>query len=158
MLMDILEINNLGIENLNANIRKSMNLTVNQRVAGSSPAKYVLFNPTKNTGGRDVNGSTQRPAYIGLAHELAHVQDIWRGTFDASTWYTTGGKAIPKGEIYASHVENMVRAENNIPLRKFYTWSSSGRLLNNSNDSFYYRQNGINRSGYKKIKGSGYVY
>ena len=121
-------------------------------------AKYVLFNPTKNTGGRDVNGSTQRPAYIGLAHELAHVQDIWRGTFDASTWYTTGGKAIPKGEIYASHVENMVRAENNIPLRKFYTWSSSGRLLNNSNDSFYYRQNGINRSGYKKIKGSGYVY
>jgi hypothetical protein len=36
VLLDILEINNLGLENLNAIIRKSMNLTVNQRVLGSS--------------------------------------------------------------------------------------------------------------------------
>jgi len=35
VLLDILEINNLGLENLNAIFRKSMNLTVNQRVAGS---------------------------------------------------------------------------------------------------------------------------
>ncbi len=68
-----------------------------------------------------MNGSTQRPAYIGLAHEVSSCYKILeRYFFDASTWYTTGGKAIPKGEIYASHVENMVRAENNIPLRKFY--------------------------------------
>ncbi len=57
MLLCILEFNNLGIENLNAFIRKSMILTVNQRVAGSSPAggalkmkhlrypMWVLFSP-----------------------------------------------------------------------------------------------------------------
>jgi hypothetical protein len=42
VLLDILEINNLGIENLNAIIRKSMNLTVNQRVVGSSPTGGAL--------------------------------------------------------------------------------------------------------------------
>ena len=38
MLLGILEFNNLGIENLNAFIHKSMILTVNHKVAGSSPA------------------------------------------------------------------------------------------------------------------------
>ena len=42
MLLDILEINNLGIENLNAIIRKSMNLTGSQEVVGSNPIFSTL--------------------------------------------------------------------------------------------------------------------
>src|SRR5690606_23594385 len=29
-----------------------------------------------------------RPGFIGLGHEMAHVQDAWKGTLDMSTWTT----------------------------------------------------------------------
>jgi len=35
-------------------------------------------------------------------------------------WYEIGGSEIPEAEKYATHYENMVRAENGSPLRTHY--------------------------------------
>lgn len=65
-------------------------------------------------------GNETRPAYIGLGHEMAHIQDTWNGTIDNSTWVTFPGVSIRNAEKYATHVENQLRAENGIPLRTHY--------------------------------------
>lgn len=51
---------------------------------------------------------------------MAHIKDSWRGTIDNTAWVTVGGKAIPNAEKYATHIENQLRAENNISLRTHY--------------------------------------
>lgn len=37
---------------------------------------YVTWNPNLSTSAPDETGSINRPSYIGLAHELAHIEDI----------------------------------------------------------------------------------
>lgn len=116
---------------------------------------YVLWNPTGNVSAPDQTGSTTRPPYIGLAHELAHVQDIWQGTINNHPWVqVTNSQAnqqnIPNAEIYATHVENQIRAANNLPLRVSYgvgpggTVDSSTRIIQgNTRNSTYYNQTGV---------------
>ena len=48
---------------------------------------------------------------------MAHIQDIWRGTYDATMWT----RKIPNAEKYATHVENQLRAEHGLPLRTHYS-------------------------------------
>ena len=80
-----------------------------------------------STGGPDASLNQNRPGFIGLGHELAHAQDkIFDGKIDYSRWYTpTGGTSpkddIPRAEIFSTHIENLLRAENNISLRAFYS-------------------------------------
>lgn len=63
---------------------------------------------------------TSRPQFIALAHEFAHIEDSWRGTFDWSTWYTNKNNTIITAEKYAMFKENQIRAEHHQPLRMFY--------------------------------------
>jgi len=86
---------------------------------------YILWNPTGTSGAPDQNGSNQRPSYIGLGHEMAHIQDVWNGTFNNKTWSTVSlpdgtFKNIKRAEIYATHMENRIRAENGLSLRVSY--------------------------------------
>ena len=74
---------------------------------------------------------TTRPQYIALAHELAHIEDLWKGSFDTSTWYNSGNDEIYNAEKYALFVENRIRREHNQPLRLYY-------------EHFTYNLNGIN--------------
>jgi len=79
--------------------------------ADEQNGSYVLWSPNGATSAPDQNGSTQRPAYIGLGHELAHVQDVWNGTINRGTWQTAvdpNGNSIniPNAEIYSTHLEN----------------------------------------------------
>ena len=68
-----------------------------------------------------VNGySKSRPSYIGLGHELAHISDAWFGNYDETFWFKFNNKDVDKTEIYASQIENKLRAEHNIPLRTHY--------------------------------------
>lgn len=81
----------------------------------------VYWNPTNTNGGIEVNGNTNRPAFVGLAHELAHSFElITTGKNDTEVWGTVGGKNFYKAEIFATHWENIVRSEHDIALRKFY--------------------------------------
>ena len=77
---------------------------------------YIKWNFSSIDGGIDQHGNRERPSYIGLGHEMAHIQDIWRGTADYSEWIN----GIPNAEKYATHVENQLRAEHGLPLRTHY--------------------------------------
>ncbi len=95
--------------------------TANDKATGMT--NVVRWDPSNTTGGPDASLNQNRPSFIGFGHELAHAQDqITDGKVDYSTWYTTsGGINIPKAEMYSTHVENMLRAENGINLRAFYS-------------------------------------
>jgi RHS repeat-associated protein len=99
----------------------SNRFTANDKATGMT--NVVRWDPSNTTGGPDASLNQNRSAFIGFGHELAHAQDqITDGKIDYSTWYTTsGGVNIPKAEIYSTHVENMLRAENGINLRAFYS-------------------------------------
>ena len=103
----------------------------------------VNWDPSNTSGGIDQNGNTERPAYIGLAHELGHGFD-WdpvvsdpdhhdvlfegRPLWSSSQWYysTKAGKYIGLWEKSACVHENSVRAEHKIPLREYYGDSQDG--------------------------------
>ena len=131
-------------QNLVDNLMSSTN-TVEIAERGENKAdpngKYVLWNPTSVNGGPDQTGSTIRPAYIGLGHEMAHIQDIWDGTYDSSTWTTVGTKSIPNAEKKALHIENQLRSENGIPLRTHYSpgINSTQILRTGTRESLFYR-------------------
>ena len=80
-----------------------------RNAADMTNGKYVGWN-LSSSGGLNTEGSLNRPSFIALGHELAHVQDIWNGTIDMGKWIdlpvTNGTKTIPRAELYATHMEN----------------------------------------------------
>jgi len=129
-----------------------VNRTINK--ADNENGAYILWNSSGTNGGPDQNGSTTRPSFIGLGHEMAHVQDVWSGTINNNTWVTetllnSQIINIPYAELYATHIENKLRAENNIPLRASYSSYETGgidpntRIIRaNTNESIYYNKYG----------------
>ena len=96
--------------------------------------RTVYWDPNDTSGGIDTRGGTSRSAFVGLAHEFGHAQDALDGKMNFSTWFTMGNNRIPVNEQYATHVENLVRSENGIPLREFYgirNGKGVGRVLIN---------------------------
>jgi hypothetical protein len=93
----------------------SSDKSANGKGAGST----VVFDPEKKTGGKDAKGSTERPAYVGLGHELGHARamDTGQQSYDKGS-----GKpgTTPPGEVHSVANENMIRAEHGIPLRPSY--------------------------------------
>jgi RHS repeat-associated protein len=87
----------------------------------SNRGQTVTFNPLSTNSGLDEYGNTYRPAYIGLAHELAHALDWNMGTIDLGVWVKySDGTTSSNSEKFASHIENQIRAENGVPLRAYY--------------------------------------
>lgn len=85
----------------------------------------VRWSPRNKESGLDQNGNLSRPGFIGLAHELGHAYDYSIGGVDNNTWFSipanlspTGSIITkPKAELYSTHIENLIRAENHLPLR-----------------------------------------
>ncbi len=113
-----------------------------KNAANEQDGSYIRWNPNSIIGGPDQSGTNTPPAFIGLGHEMAHVQDIWNGTIDRSEW-TSG---IPRAEIYSTHVENQIRSEHGVALRTHYAINTDGtphagtRILNSKGASIYYNQ------------------
>lgn len=86
----------------------------------------VSWNPSSTEGGLDIHGSRSVSSFIGLGHELGHSHDkITDDQIDYRTWFTmkeASGKNIniPNAERYSTHWENLLRSENNLPLRQYY--------------------------------------
>jgi RHS repeat-associated protein len=91
----------------------------------TSMTNVLRWDPSNTTnGGPDATLNQSRPSFIGLGHELAHAQDqVLDGKIDYNPWYTPTGATtpVPNAEIYSTHIENLLRAENNIALRAFYS-------------------------------------
>jgi len=95
-------------------------------------ADGIFWGSDDRAGGPDTKGNLDRDPYIGLAHELGHVEYILqlKGVFDFSgDWFTAAGAKgpTPNSDKYATFRENQVRAEHGVPLREYYTageWES----------------------------------
>jgi len=76
--------------------------------------------------------------HITIAHELAHVVENF--LFDKkildSKWFSVntmnGTRDISIAEIFASTYENMIRAEQGLPLRTHYSLNDNGSVIENS--------------------------
>lgn len=122
---------------------------------------YISWNPTGTSGASDQNGSNQRPSYIGLGHEMAHIQDVWNGTYNNKTLSTVSlpdgtSKNIKRAEIYATHIVNRIRPENCLSLRVSYRIDGSGGadpstwiIKSSTNQSLYFNSKGVNN--YKRL-------
>jgi len=109
--------------------------------------------------GQDVYGGTD---YTNLAHELAHSQDRLNGTMDNNKWFIENEKVVTNAEIYSMHIENLVRAEQQLPLRKYYVETSGDvySIKNNSVKSLYFDRDGKHLDKFRKLPNDedGYVY
>ncbi|GHV35820.1 hypothetical protein FACS1894178_6210 [Bacteroidia bacterium] len=113
----------------------------------------LSWQPSVLTSAMNTGGNSNRPAFIGLGHEMAHIQDAWNGTKDKSTWFVSpGGKVVSNSEKYATHIENQLRAENGIPLRTHYANEridgvgfrgyEPSRIIDSKSRSLFYQENG----------------
>jgi hypothetical protein len=131
-----------------------LNDTRQQGNLTADDGSQVRWNPNGNSGGpQQGTSSLTRPSFLGLGHEMAHVQDIWKGTIDRGNWFQSGTDAngnptyVQNAEKYATHIENQIRAEHNLPLRTHYSPDANGnpyepsRIIGpRSNMSIFYFQ------------------
>ncbi len=125
------------------NSERMVNIANRKNNSADLDGNYILWNPSNTEGGLDQNGSTNRPSYISLGHEMAHIQDVWRGTYNKNTWFNIQGKSIPNAEKYATHIENQIRSEHNLSLRAYYTnrpYSEARLLVPKTRTSMFYKQ------------------
>jgi len=109
----------------------------------------VTWNPKTSDGGLDQKGNTSRPSFVGLAHELAHAHDYTSdgSAADNTSWYIYPNKKIVFfAEVYASHIENQIRRENNLSLRQYYSQDKieKMRLIDSQGNSLWFLNNNFN--------------
>lgn len=89
----------------------------------------VIWNSDKTDGGWNQRGDDQRPSFIGLGHEFAHVEGFWTGRAVKDYKWAPGAPGL---EQYATYVENQLRSEFGVPLRTHYGLSedpSTGKII-----------------------------
>jgi hypothetical protein len=124
--------------------RASANLAEVQAVTGNTAGftgsgGTIYWNANSTSGGLDLKGSTSRPAYIGLGHEMGHASDANQGLLHYGSM-DKNGNVIPasytnrvtgvtynyeyngllKSEWRAVYRENIIRSQAGIPLRTHY--------------------------------------
>jgi len=99
--------------------------------------------------------------HIELAHEMGHSYLKLTKQEPDGVWFTYDNRQILLREIAVTHIENMIRAENNLPLRTHYMAGVAfSRIIHPStNCSLYYSANGeISFFPYYGIKPINYKY
>lgn len=86
---------------------------------GKGTGTTVYFNPRNTTGGADENGSTKRPSFVGLGHELGHAEDNAAGKKPGGVDAMLPG-STPPSERNSVARENEIRKEHGLPLRPSY--------------------------------------
>ena len=139
--------NNFTIKNGSANSFTPSNLTASygnipslQNVSnGTLPTGgsggTIVWNPGISTSGMNTAGNTNRPAYIGLGHEMAHGRDANQGTLYIGSDYTnplngnsylSKDQGLNKSEWRAVYYENIIRQQAGLPLRTQYGLQDNG--------------------------------
>lgn len=115
------------------------------------------------SGSSSVPGGTSATA---LGHELVHSWDRIQGTLNTDEWINEdfSGKRIIKAEINATFVENQIRAELHIPLRRYYVYDNKGNgifgcIVDSKNRAMYFDANAQHTQNYRLIsKSKRYVF
>ncbi len=106
----------------------------------SGSGGHIYWNPANDYSGFDVNGNNQRPAYIGLAHEMFHASDadlgLLHGEQDLSSadnkkHYKFEKDGLEKNEWRAVYRENVLRGQLSLPLRAYYgaKYNNEGKMV-----------------------------
>ena len=84
--------------------------------------EWVTWNPNIVRGNfLNEDGTQERPSFIGLGHELAHISEVWYGSNDQTEWFKTPNDiVVPKCEKVVCGVENLLRSEHGISQRQYY--------------------------------------
>ena len=117
----------------------------------------VGWNPYGRSNVPTQNGEDSNVPFVSLGHELAHALDHKQKTANSTTWIrgdTYGTEDIPNSEIYSTHIENKIRAENRLKLRTHYIVDHNGRgtgprIVDSKGRSIYY--NSSNITNYKPV-------
>jgi len=117
----------------NSSTKAGANLSEVQAVNGNTAGSMgsggtIYWNANSTSGGLDLTGSTFRPTYIGLGHEMAHASDSNQGLLHFMKDYTNATGAtyfcthngLFKSEWRAVYRENLIRGQAGISLRTHY--------------------------------------
>jgi RHS repeat-associated protein len=109
-----------------SNTSTASNLTRNSGTYGKPSGSIVEWGSSQKDGGRDVNGSTNRPSFLGLANELGHARANNLGVQTSSSADPAPPLNareigyVPPSEVHSVANENAVRVEHGLPLRYGY--------------------------------------
>ncbi|WP_318546278.1 M91 family zinc metallopeptidase [Flavobacterium columnare] len=97
---------------------------------GAGSGGNIYWNPSTTQAGPNQRGNTERPPFIGLAHEFGHALMSKRGTLNA-TFFSPNDpivefRTITNDDFNAMHLENQIRSSFGLPLREFYTKDGNG--------------------------------
>ena len=86
---------------------------------GTGTGSTIRFDPSSMHGGVDATGSTSRPPFVGLGHEMGHSEAIDQGT---QVFGRGSGKkgTTPPRENNSMKRENQIRNEHKLPARPSY--------------------------------------
>jgi RHS repeat-associated protein len=107
------------------------NITIQSTTEGNNYLKGVAYINMSSVNDKlpTVDGYLTRPLFIALGHEMAHGMDPYGNSAIPLTWVTIQGVDISRSEIYASHIENQIRAEWGISLRSSYVIVKNNKEL-----------------------------
>lgn len=86
---------------------------------GTGTGSTIMFNPLSYQGGADSKGSTKRPPYVGLGHEMGHSEAIDLGSQSFGSGTGLPGSTPPREEN-SMRRENQIRTEHGLPTRPSY--------------------------------------
>ncbi len=97
----------------------------NENSANIGTGKTIKWNDSND------NPGASRPGFIGLGHEMAHIEDKWKETLDMTPWATVtdvsgNKKTIYNAEKHTLHIENKIRKEHGKGLRTHYAYDING--------------------------------
>jgi RHS repeat-associated protein len=101
----------------------------------SNSKENATYAESNTIGWNDANANpgSFRPGFVGLGHEMGHIQAVWNNiTFPGTMPTLDNGKKIDDSEIYTTHIENQIRAEHGIPLRTHYAYDIMGNGVNST--------------------------
>lgn len=101
-----------------------------------------------------IKGKLATTMFVVFGHELAHIIDKYENPGNyRDIWVEKGvdvDQNVLRTEIFASHIENQIRAQSGLPLREYYgkTTYDDGRksgtrgtlLIDGNNNSLYFKQ------------------
>jgi RHS repeat-associated protein len=132
----------------------------NGKNASTAEGRKFTLKWNRNNKGEDVInelGVTGRPSFMGMGHELGHIESYMNGEYNDETWEgTEPTDNLINNEIYACHKENQFRAEQGLALRSHYGYDPTEKqgipetkVIDNGGNSLYY--NSIGTTNYKAI-------
>ncbi len=128
----------------------SDNVDVRSTTGDNKTQDGILYvNPSAEQYAPTEKGKQKLPFSITLGHEIAHGLANVQGV-KFKDWVTIpidesgGTRTLSQSEIYATHIENNLRAERGMPLRTHYSQDKDGiptsetRILDSKSRSLYY--------------------